>query len=73
MILYLNQEHLITIVAPQGSVLDTLIFIMYTITLVDIVHNYPFTTRQGYADNTQVYVSFQQQNTSSGVNKLWSV
>lgn len=55
---------------PQGSVLGPLLFIMYTTPISKIITDYSNIHHHLYADDTQVYISVNQENVSSALDQL---
>ena len=59
---------------PQGSVLGTVLYLMHTSPLSDIIKRYNIIsiTYHLYADDSQVYVAFKTNDTSSIKNRIES-
>ena len=57
---------------PQGSVLGTVLYLMHTSPLSDIIKSYNIIliTYHPYADDSQVYVAFKTNDASSIKNRI---
>ena len=55
---------------PQGSVLEPILFSLYTTLLSKVIQNHPGISFQFYADDTQLYVHLAHKNVASALDKL---
>ena len=55
---------------PQGSVLGSILFSLYTTPLSKVIQNHPGISFQFYADDTQLYVHLTHKNVASALDKL---
>ena len=55
---------------PHGSVLDRILFSLYTTPLSNVIQNHPGISYHFYADNTQLYVHLTHKNVALALDKL---
>ena len=56
----------------QGSVLDRLVFILYTHPLSKLISSFKNISHHVYADDTQIYFTITPQNTTTAIPELQS-